>query len=334
MAGAAKVFLAIVLLLVFLPSVLAQHDQESPSVTRSIVANVLDTHGNAVRDLTKENFHLRVNGKPTEVLDARYSLAPRRIVALLDVSGSMTGEKANGKWRIAREAADDLLAETPDDVSIAMLTFSGKVRDVVDFSRGRTAIATWLREDPGQRPNRKYSPKTALFDAILEGLRLLQPVQPGDAVYVITDGGDNASQASADKTRSALLQSGVRLFAFLFAEPLKPSSEEEGKDAFLSMVADSGGFVFGVSGHQPVGSGFPWAAGSVYNDDHPERVRLLTQLLNIQLNGFWTLELEAPLSNKTSNVKLEIAADEGSARKDVGVTYVRLLLPKDRDHPR
>jgi hypothetical protein len=226
MTGDTKFFLPIATLPLFLLSGFAQQALESQPSTRPIVANVVDTKGNAVRDLTKQNFHVRVNGKPAVVLDARYSLAPRRIVVLLDMSGSMTGEKTNGKWLIAREAVDDLLAETPGDVSIAMLTFSGKVRDVFDFSQGRTAIAEWMKEDPGQRPKRKDSPRTALFDAISEGLKLLQPVQPGDSVYAITDGGDNASQVSAGKVRSALLQSRVRLFAFLFSEPMRLPVEQ------------------------------------------------------------------------------------------------------------
>jgi hypothetical protein len=320
MTGAMKFFLSIVIFSALLPSGFAQLTPDSPSGTRSIVVNVLDAHGNALRDLTKDNFRLHVNGKPTVVLDARYSLAPRRIVVLLDMSGSMTGDKDTGKWRIAREAADDLLAETPGDVPIAMLTFSGQVRDVLDFSQGRPAIAKWLKEDPGQRPNRKYSRTTALFDAILEALKLLQPVQPGDAVYAITDGGDNASLASARKTKSALLHSSVRLFAFLFEEP----PFEEGKASLLSMANDSGGFLFAVSGHGPVEGGFPLDT-RVYVDDHPEKVWSLTQLLNLQVNGFWTLEVAAPSSNKASSMKLEVAGDEGKIRKDVWVAYCKVL---------
>jgi hypothetical protein len=322
MTGATNFFLTIVILPALLPSGFAQQAPNSPSGTRSIVVNVLDAHGNALRDLTKDNFRLHVNRKPTVVHDARYSLAPRRIVVLLDMSGSMTGDKATGKWRIAREAAEDLLAEIPVDVPIALLTFSGEVRDVLDFSQGRAAIAKWLKEDPGQRPNHKYSKPTALFDAILVGLKLLQPVQPGDAVYAITDGGDNASRASASKTKSSLLHSGVRLFAFLFAEPL-PDPFEEGKASFLSMVNESGGFVFAVSGRAQ-GGGDPLES-RIYDADHPEKLWSLTHLLNLQVNGFWTLEVAVPSSNKASSMKLEVAGDGGEIRKDVWVAYCKVL---------
>jgi hypothetical protein len=323
MTGAKKFFLSITVLAIFLPSGFSQQSLNVPSEKRSVLVNVIDAHGNAIRDLTKENFHVRVNGKPVVVLDARYSLAPRRIVLLLDMSVSMTVDTESGQWRIAREAADDLLAETPAEVPIAMLTFSRKVGDVFDFSQGRAAIAKWLREGPGQRSKLQGLRGTALFDAILEGLKLLQPVQPGDAVYAITDGGDNASHALADQTKLALLQSDVRLFAFLFAGDESVSVEQENRLFFLSMVADTGGFVIPVS-PPAVGGESSWLYGGVYKDN-PEKIRFFTQRLNIQVNGFWTLELAAPPSNKASKVKLTVVGEEGKIRKDVGVNYRRVL---------
>ena len=68
--------------------------QPSPSVpSRSILVNVLDRDGNAIRDLTKDSFHVKINKQPVVVLGADYDLAPRRIVVLLDMSGSMGGRR-------------------------------------------------------------------------------------------------------------------------------------------------------------------------------------------------------------------------------------------------
>ena len=123
MSGAAKLFLAIVILpaWLFSPSP-AEQSASSPLGMRPIVVNVFDMHGRVISNLTKENFRVRLNGKPAAVLDARYSVAPRRIVILLDMSGSMTGEKRTAKWSVAQEAVRELLAQTPDGVPIAMLT--------------------------------------------------------------------------------------------------------------------------------------------------------------------------------------------------------------------
>jgi hypothetical protein len=118
----------------------------------------------------------------------------------------------------------ELLAQAQDDVPIAMLTFARDVRDVFDFPSSRTNFTKWLEEVPAQRPTLKHQAKTALFDAILEGLKLLGATQPGDAIYAATDGGENASHTTVVQTKAALLPSGVRRFTFLFAQPLLSES--------------------------------------------------------------------------------------------------------------
>jgi len=318
-----KLLLLIVILPAFLSSSSAQQAPNSSPGTRSAVVNVFDEHGNAVRDLAKEDFRVRLNGKSVAVLDARYSIAPRRIVVLLDMSSSMT-EESTEKWQIAREAVDDLLMQTPRDVPIAMVAFAGKVREEFDFPQSRSKIAAWLREGPGQRPHLKHPATTRLFDAILEGLKLLSPIQSGDAVYAITDGVDNASQASVVKTRTALLQSSVRLFAFLFAEGSRAPDEQEAKGSFLSIVGDTGGFVFSVAGRQRLG---PPPDYFVYDKADRAKVKVYTQKLNIQVNGFWTLELAARSSSRGSKMELEVVGHEGKVRKDVMATYPRVLSP-------
>lgn len=303
--------------------------QPAPPLSKnnSTLVNVLDLHGNPIRDLAKTNFRLRVDGRQVEILSATYSVAPRRIVVLLDMSGSMAPETDSNKWGIAREAVGDLLAETPPDVPIAMLTFSGHVRDVFDFSRGRTAITNWLQQDPSRQVRTQIRGGTALLDAILEALKILQPFEPGNAIYAITDGGDNASRLSVRKAREMFLKSGVRLFAFLFAEATF-GSEEDSKHSFLEMIADSGGFAFGVVGRQSPGD-TPWNFAYRYDQRSRDRISAYTKALNVQVHGFWTLEFATPSSKKSCKVKLEVIDTQGKARKDVAFTYAARLPAKE-----
>jgi len=322
MAGTTKLLSVVLILTTFFLAGTAQQVPNPP--TRSVLVNVLGRHGNALRDLTKESFRVRLDGKPAAILDARYSVAPQRIVVLLDVSGSMAGESSE-KWRMAREAVDDLLAQTPGDVPIALVTFSGKVRDVFDFPQGRTAIAKWLKEGSPEQPHPKHPATTALFDAILEALKVLQPVQPGDAVYAITDGGDNASATSTTRTRAALLQSGVRLFAFLFAEPLPAPEEQSNRGDFLEMIEDSGGFAFGVTARARFGTSTEF--NYVYDKGTPERIKVYTQQFNVQVHGFWTLDVVAPFSKKQLKLTMQVVDHDGKARKELTLTYPRELPP-------
>jgi len=320
MAATARILLSVLMLPALLSSGFAQQSAPSPPPTSSAVVNVLNAHGNAIRNLSKENFRLRVNGKPVALVDARYTVAPRRIVVVLDLSGSMVEEKPT--WQIAHDAVEDLLVQTPTDVSIAMLTFANTVRDRFDFRQSRPAIAKWLSEGPGQRPKLKQPAKTALFDAILEALKLLDPIQPGDAIYAITDGGENASKASTGRTKIALRQSGVRLFAFLLDEALP--ADVTRRKSFLEMVDDSGGFVLGLAGRQKPDSA-SWDVEYVYDKDSRKRITAYTEELNVQVNGFWMLEFVNPSSNKDSKINLEVVGDTGKSMKDVWITYPRRI---------
>ena len=321
MAGVQRLVLSAALPILSLCA-LAQTPASIP--TRSILVNVLDRSGNAVRDLTKNNFLVKINKQPVVVLGADYDLAPRRIVVLLDMSGSMGGRRDTNKWRIAREAVEDLIAQTPADVPIALLTFSDQVHDVFDFRESRSAISRWF--DAGPTQHRYLKGRTALLDAIVASVRMFEPFRAGDAIYAITDGGDNSSHVSLDHTKAVLRESGVRLFGFLFAE----RSPVGDVDLLMELAGDSGGFVFGMSGKgAPDGmSGWSsWDAHYDYNERTREKIKLSTQAFNIQVNGFYTVQVAPPMHrDKARKVSLEVVDGAGKPRKDVTFTYQRALV--------
>ena len=226
------------------PALIAAQEAPKPTML-PILANVLDLRGNAIRDLSKSNFKISFAKKPITVLDARYTQAPRRIVVLLDMSGSMQGDADPTKWKIAKEAVEDLLQQTPAGVPIAFLTFAEQVHDVFGFSSSRTSIHKWLAQGPTQSKNLKGY--TGWRDAIMTGLGILRPFRQGDSLYVITDGDDTKSQETNSQTKATLLNSGVRLFAFLFAEPFSNLDGEVSYAFLTDLCRDSGGFVFGLS---------------------------------------------------------------------------------------
>src|SRR5579864_3411270 len=147
MCSAAQFTRLLPLTVALLGSAYAQQ-ASSPPTRRTVMVSVIDKQGKAITDLKKDDFRARLRGQAVSVVDARYSLAPRRLIVLMDVSGSMGLKDPTAKWQIAREALNDLLEQTPRDVPIAMLSFAGEVRDVIDFSRGRDAIKGWLKTPP------------------------------------------------------------------------------------------------------------------------------------------------------------------------------------------
>ena len=317
----AQSLFAVLLVPAFLHQSVAGQAPPNPALTfRSVIANVVDSHGNPVRNLTADNFAIFLNGKPAAVTTARYTLAPRRIVVLLDVSGSMVGQTNSGKWRIAEEAVRDLLSQTESNVPIAMLTFAGGIQNTFDFSQDRTAILNWVRENADEPP-RVRKRKTALFDGIIEALKLIGDAEPGDAIYAITDGGEDTSKVSARQAKSSLLRSGVRLFVLLFAG-VHFSADREAEYAFLEMIRDSGGFAFKLVGRSV--PGVPYETEYTYDTKNRVELKNYTTELNTQINGFWALDVNLPAS-VNGDVKLVVSDSKGKERKDVVVTYPRIL---------
>jgi Mg-chelatase subunit ChlD len=298
---------------------------ESSRTAGSLIVSVFDAHGNPTRDLTKDSFRIKVNGHVMSVQESSYDLAPRRIVVLLDMSGSMA---LKTKWQVASEAVHDLLRDTPPDVHVALFTFTDHVRDIFGFSQSRDSMTKWLNEHsvttikPG---------KTAIYDSTMAAVKFLQPTQDGDAVYLITDGGDNSSTTTESIIRNILLQSRIRLYLFLLSEPGYFEITGLGTDALMRLTKATGGFVFGVRSNQPGLWANPSEFAYDYDDRTKDRIKSYTRLLNVQVNGFYRLQYHVPLPQKKLNkISLEIVDSSGNTRKDLAWSYPE-LLPTSRN---
>jgi VWA domain-containing protein len=308
--------------LIVLSALLSSTGQIPPvQPARILLVNVLDQKGRSIRDLTKENFHVKVNGKAAEVLDSTYSIAPRRMVVLLDTSGSMASETYSAKWQIARETIATLLSQSPPEMQIAMLTFSSQVNDVIDFSRGRTGVDEWLKHGPSQRSDIKGG--TAFFDATAAASKLMQPPREGDAIYAIIDGGDNHSILTERRVQKLLTDSGIRLFLFLFYEPLWLDLQQSG--TVVDLMHETGGYAFGLTGNQALSADS--LRNFIYKDDGVTRSKIAftTQAPSTQINAFYQLALRIPVASKSSKVSLQMVDSEGKQIKDSVVTYARTL---------
>jgi hypothetical protein len=228
-----KIFLtAISLALTLSGSAKAQQDS---CLTRTIPVNVRSDDGTFINGLTAQNFRGKVHGQAVEFLSVNRDASPDRMVLILDASGSM-GEA----WNLAVSASEALM-NTDSSSSFALITFADRVENPLDFSQGREKVASVLA---GIEAPSKDRPKgrTRLYDGLAAGLNFLRPAQFGDAVYLVTDGGDNASTMNRSQLKKDLLDSGARLFALI---PEKGSrvvlEENDGPIWTQSMAIESGG---------------------------------------------------------------------------------------------
>jgi hypothetical protein len=181
--------------------------QENSCLDRTIPVSVLSADVRFVDGLTSKNFTAKVQGKEVKIVSLVRDSGPRRIVIVLDASGSM-----EDVWKLEETAAQGLIESDPRN-SFALIVFGSQVLRTIDFSQNRAAITDALPSL--QPPERHQLRKTALLDALASSIELLRPPGFGDAIYLVSDGQDNDSQLGISQFRNRLMASGVRLFALM-----------------------------------------------------------------------------------------------------------------------
>lgn len=271
-----------------------------------------------------------VGGKPVKVLSIKPDERPHRIVILLDTSGSMIsrlGQSEGSKWGIARLAASHIAHANLQNTSLALLVFSDRVNEQIDFSQGTPAVTKRLSEIATDTSFAKTRVRgtTAMRDAVLSALRLLD--EPGfmNSIYVISDGGDNKSKSGFRSVRDALDAAGARLFVTLLAEdPCGQSPEEqEGLIEAADLTAATGGFVLG-----PLGNAIPGRVNYNLSKDQLSGVAMGLDGLYLAMTRNDLVEIELPQSvNKWSKWSLQFPADVRKTHKDWLVIYPQSLAP-------
>ncbi|MCI0658831.1 MAG: VWA domain-containing protein, partial [Acidobacteria bacterium] len=278
-----------------------------------VAVNVLDEQGRQVTGLTAENFRGKYRGKPVKIVSATWDAGPRRIVILLDRSSSMFW---GDKWKVARKAAEDVVFYGPPGNDVAMVLFGMQPEEVVGFDRGRSGVAQRLGELMQSREEGRG--RTGLFNALLEGVRLLEPSQTGDTLYVVTDAGENASRMKRKTLERAVFCSGARVFVFYLSDRAPNVWDREyfrGADATGELVRGTGGFAVA-----PTQSSGPFWQAPDYNltPEQEQQVAADARRLYEFVASYYRVEVELPRQlDKTREWDLEVVDGVGKRMKDV-----------------
>jgi Mg-chelatase subunit ChlD len=272
-----------------------------------IVVNVADQQGRTVAGLPPESFHVRAGDEAVTVKSAQTGVG-HRVVLLVDMSGSIN--KSEHTWEIARVAAGNLLVAAPSTLRVALVLFSNRIIDMIGFDRPATDIVERLAKMENGRGS------TAILDALDYSIKLLQPAEVGDVIYIISDGGENSSKVHRSDVEGKLLAQGVRLFAFilqpktLFATP----EEAAGPTLISDLTQVTGGIIVGEDSAAALDAG--------------PRLRAILQRGYDQMAHFYELQLTIPNPwAKKQRLRLEVVDPDGKKRKDVSLSYPQYLVP-------
>lgn len=207
-----------------------------PCTVRHVIVTAITEKFEPVLGLSANNFEVKIKREVLQPFDVR--LAPgRRIAIVLDRSGSMSaGTVAEGqKLPIATALVQDLLRRVPLSEPIAIYSVATTVTRVAAFDVPRSELATRLQMLPAPQG------RTALYDGITAAAHDLTPATVGDAIIVITDGGDNESHTAASKDVRSLARSGIRVFPVVIGSEEPSTPEEAGGPHNLQDFAEKTG---------------------------------------------------------------------------------------------
>jgi hypothetical protein len=196
-----------------------------------------DSMGRVLGDLRPEDFEVKVQKRPVKILSIKEDDRPRRIAILVDASLSM-----RTNWNRVITLALGLANDQLPDTKLALFLFNDDVYREVDFSEGRQAVVDRLHQLRSQE-NLVHG-STSLYEALLHGLRLMGTATSADSLYVISDGGDNASDVTLQKALRMLEPSGVKVFVSLVLDKSGSlRNERAGRKAINKLTERTGGEV-------------------------------------------------------------------------------------------
>jgi Mg-chelatase subunit ChlD len=188
--------------------------------TRVVPVTVIAADGKAVTNLQSRNIRLR--GRDMQLKSFSADAGPRRIVLLLDTSGSM-GEIDDGKPRleIAIRLVNLFLDNVPAGDLVGLYQFSDKPREIVPFTKSFAEIRRALGPiSPSQeREMLGYTNIGDVLNAILTNSQ--EPLGFGDAIVIFSDGefdSPNGKHRTLSSVGPALVRRGVRVFLALAQE--------------------------------------------------------------------------------------------------------------------
>jgi hypothetical protein len=222
--------------------------QDSSCLRRTLPVALRDEQNLPIQNISVADLQARVHGKPVKILSLAPDPRPHRLVLILDASGSMGSTQGEPPlFALEFALARHFFEANRQRSQIALLIFNNGVTEAVDFAQGNSAVGDKLQHISGDHNYVKTNIKgrTALRDAIFAGLLLLEHPSSADSLYVITDGGDNASKHSAADVRQRLAVTSVRLFAVLLRKEVgyRNLTPEEmlGPEELSEFTVNSGG---------------------------------------------------------------------------------------------
>jgi VWFA-related protein len=211
----------------------------------NLLATVRNKNHEILRDLTKDDFQILENGHPQNVrYFTRESDLPLTIGLMVDTSMSQV-KVLDAERGASLRFLDQVLRENKDHVFIMQFDLAVQTRQPLTGSRRELDQALAFVDTPTRNQLRsQYGGGTLLFDSIVEAsMDPMKKQQGRKALIVLSDGGENGSDATLSDAIEAAQRAETLIYTILFSD----GSYGANPGIMQRLAKETGGGYFEVS---------------------------------------------------------------------------------------
>jgi VWFA-related protein len=227
----------------------AQQEQDATFSSNVQVVNLLATVRNKnheiLRDLTKDDFQILENGRAQTIrYFTRESDLPLTIGLMVDTSMSQV-KVLDAERGASLRFLDEVLRENKDHVFIMQFDLAVQTRQPLTSSRRDLSQSLAYVDTPTRNQLRsQYGGGTLLFDSIVDASHDIMTKQQGrKALIVLSDGGENGSDATIADAIEAAQRAETLIYTILFSD----GSYGANPGIMQRLAKETGGGYFEVS---------------------------------------------------------------------------------------
>jgi Ca-activated chloride channel family protein len=201
-----------------------------------VLASVSDAAGNLVNDLTREDFEVYEDNAQQDVAGLyREEQKSLRLVFLFDTSSSI-----RSRFDFEKRAAALFFRQVlrpGDEAAIMSVATDAKLE--IGFTPDADKLVTTLDQ-------LKVGGATALYNAMLDAAKLLQPTPGRHVIVVLSDGTDTASSINLAQALNEVQKSDAVIYSIhsMGVAPSPNVQDLAGEFALKAMSEDTGGRAF------------------------------------------------------------------------------------------
>jgi VWFA-related protein len=187
----------------------------SDALTVTVDVAVLDNKDHFIPRIPRGNFRISEDNVPQKVTGYSIGEAPMTIAMVIEFSAKFEGLYGPG-WRDVLNASYGFVQMVRPDDYIAVIAYDMRSDILSDFSTNR--------QDTQEALSRLRIPgfsEANMFDAVVDTAQRMQDIEGRKAILLISSGVDTFSKLTFDKTRRAIQDAGVPIYAMSMLQPLR-----------------------------------------------------------------------------------------------------------------